>query len=144
MKKILMMSLGVFALMSCSNDDENENAVSIVGTWKESKIVIYNGTNNAVLDTELPDDCDKKNTYEFTSNGILNSKILYTKSDGTCEEDGFFSESYTYDPATKKITVAGTTTDVIQLTQNELQIVYDVNDENGDGVDDQVVMLMYR
>ncbi len=139
-----MMSLGVFALMSCSNDDENENAVSIVGTWKESKIVIYNGTNNAVLDTELPDDCDKKNTYEFTSNGILNSKIFYTKSDGICEEDGFFSESYTYDPATKKITVAGTTTDVIQLTQNELQIVYDVNDENGDGVDDQVVMFMYR
>ena len=139
-----MMSLGVFALMSCSNDDENESAVSIVGTWKESKIVIYNGTNNAVLDTELPDDCDKKNTYEFTSNGILNSKIFYTKSDGTCEEDGTFSESYTYDPATKKITVAGTTTDVIQLTQNELQIVYDVNDENGDGVDDQVIMFMYR
>ncbi|MDF2553751.1 MAG: hypothetical protein K0R77_3026 [Chryseobacterium sp.] len=144
MKKLLMMSLGVFALMSCSNDDATEDQISIVGIWKESKTVIYSGTNNAVLSTELPDDCDKKNTYEFTSNGILNSKIFYTKSDGTCGEDGNFSESYNYDPATKKILIDGTTTDVLQLNQNELQIVADENDENGDGVNDKMVMYFYR
>lgn len=144
MKKITMLSLGVLAVMSCSSDDSTDEQVSIVGTWKEAKTVIYSGSNNAILDTEMPDACDKKNTYEFTSSGVLTSNIFYTKSDGTCGVDDTFTENYSYDPSTKKITVDGDITDVLALTQNELQIVADENDENGDGINDKMVMYFYR
>lgn len=139
-----MLTLSVVALMSCSNDDDTNNEVSIVGTWKESKTVVYNGTNNVVLATELPDDCDKKNTYDFTNSGKLHTKIFYTKSDGTCGEDGNSTANYTYDAAGKKINVDGEISDVLSLTNNELQVVVDMNDENGDGVDDKVVLFLYR
>lgn len=141
----MMLSLGVAIVMSCSSDDDaTDSQASIVGTWKESKTVIYNGSNNAVLDTELPDECDKKNSYEFTSAGQLNTTIYYTQSGGVCAIDGTDSEAYTYNSETKKIVVNGETTDVLSLTSNELQIVVDLNDENGDGIDDKVVMFLYK
>ena len=145
MKKIMMLSLSMIALMSCSNNDDADNQTSIVGVWKESKTVIYSGSNNAVLNTELPDDCDKKNTYEFTSNGMLNTKTFYTQSTtGLCIEVANSSDAYTYNPETKKIVVDGETTDVLSLTNNALQIVVDINDENNDGVDDKVVMFLVK
>lgn len=143
-KKLTLLSLSALAILSCSKDDEN-NDVSIVGVWKESKTVIYNGANNSVLNTEFPDDCDKKNTYEFTSGGLLNIKTFYTQSGtGLCIEDGTSSESYTYNPETKKIVVGGETSDVLSLTNNELQVVVDMDDENNDGVDDKVVMFLVK
>lgn len=140
----MMLALGVAAVMSCSKDDENNDQASIIGTWKESKTVVYNGSNNAVLATELPDDCDKKNTYDFTDSGKLHTKTFYTKSDGTCADDGNFTYSYSYDAGAKKIIVDGESSDVLALTSSELQIVVDMNDENGDGVDDKVVLVLYR
>lgn len=141
----MFLSFSVLALMSCSNDDDQENESSIVGLWRESKIVIYNGTNNAVLNTEMPDDCDKKNTYEFTSGGQINIKTFYTQSStGNCLEDTTSSEAYTYNSETKKITVGNETSDVLSLTSNELQIVVDMDDENNDGVDDKVVLVLYK
>lgn len=143
-RNLLALSLGILSVMSCSKDDENENAASIVGVWKESKTIIYNGKDNSILNTELPDNCDKKNFYEFTKEGKFNSKIHYTKNDGTCMEDSTTLMNYAYNYETKKLSLDDEVSDVLLLTNNELHVVVDMEDENNDDVNDKIVLVLVK
>ncbi|WP_159295520.1 lipocalin-like domain-containing protein [Tenacibaculum maritimum] len=75
MKKILILSLTLFSLLSCSSDDKiYEN--SIIGTWKL--------TSHSDL-TTLPD-CMKQTTITFAEHGILSGEI-YEPNGGNCDKN---------------------------------------------------------
>lgn len=75
MKKILILSLTVFTLLSCSSsDDITDN--SIIGTWK---LISHSDVNT------LPD-CMKQTTITFAKHGILSGEI-YEPNGGNCDKN---------------------------------------------------------
>lgn len=80
MKNILILSLTLFTLLSCSSDDKI-NSNSIVGVWK---LISHSDVD------PLPD-CMKNSVLTFNSNGSFAGKVY----EGDCDENvvsGNFSE----------------------------------------------------
>lgn len=153
MKKSLLALLAVASFVACSRDDDKSTATpphsDIVGVWKQEKMVTFSGKDNSVLDTELPDDCEKKGSLEFTKDGKYISKSFLEDSKGVCIEDGSEEGTYTYDASTKKIvTIVGNDKNegkVISLTATEFQILErDDLDVNNDGVKDRIITFFKK
>ncbi|MCW3162837.1 lipocalin family protein [Chryseobacterium oryctis] len=140
MKKILFLAVAAastLALGSCSNDD-NEDETTIVGTWKHSQVRVISGKDNStILSNNILDDCEKKQTSEFTADGKLKSNY-YEFYNGSCNH--YYDEtSYTYNKTTKVLVVDGVTTPVKSLTKAEFVVIdssMDGEDYNNDGYDD--------
>ncbi len=61
MNRVLILSLLLFTLFSCSNDDDTENSNDpILGKW-----FLFSVNNTEVSD------CEKKSSIEFKSNGVF-------------------------------------------------------------------------
>lgn len=75
MKKILILSLTIFTLLSCSSSDDIAGN-SIIGTWKL--------TSHSDFST-LPD-CMKQTTITFEKHGILTGEI-YEPNGGNCDKN---------------------------------------------------------
>jgi len=126
MKKIILLTaLAAFAFTSCNNDDDN-NEVSLFGTWKLTKATLNAGidlNNDGVASTNLiaESGCLNHSTIIFTddvASAILNMQSLdITEEDNgdysvTCE-DGV-DESLPY-------TVSG---DNVTLTSDGVNVIF--------------------
>ncbi len=135
MKKILLAGLAVFTLTACKKDEEKKP--SIIGVWKLDKELLVSGVDDIVLDTYTFDECEKKTTNEFKSNGqYVVTQYDWNQDHSDCEFDGTETMPYSYDESTKKITIDGQVGEVITLTENKLVMQAELGDENGDGVAD--------
>ena len=100
MKKTLFISLCLIAFSSCKSDDEE--TASIVGDWKISKIEVKYG--NGSTESLTPNNCEAQTTMYFKNDGKGGSKVYYL--DGNICKSDSFNGTYTYDPNSKKITLA--------------------------------------
>ncbi|MPL56262.1 hypothetical protein SDC9_01746 [bioreactor metagenome] len=118
MKKLVIAFLGIFLLLNvaCSRDDND--TVSIVGTWNISSVKMkgtlsYNGQSAAINEETPADACSQKSSMVFNADGT-GSVTSFANNNGTCEQ--LLSETFTYkfDGNTKVLTItqAGTTESV--------------------------------
>ncbi|MFB9121088.1 lipocalin family protein [Bergeyella porcorum] len=141
MRNLILFSMAALSLTACKRDDDNTTTEpSIVGTWKYSKYVVYSGKDKKTIISEEPATaCEAKGTMVFTSDKKT-SYTFYTDSNNTCVEDGTETGIYSYDATTKKLSITSSnddaTTDVLKLTDKELEVVVENYDYNNDGVDD--------
>ena len=148
MKKIILFATAAISLTACRND-ENDNSSSIVGTWKETKYVIYDGKTNQVLKTTNLDACESKSTLDFTNDGKFKWHT-YQSYNSTCTDLGIEGGTYNYNQANKKLSVIWSddpttyTVDVLKLTSTELEFTDDDWDYNGDGVKDKHTKVFTR
>ena len=140
-KNILNITLALIAttaLTNCRSDNNEEtNEISIVGVWKIQKQQTISGANSqTILDEFIPQtDCEKKPTYEFTSdNKYINKDYVFINN--TCTEDGSETTTYSYNKETKKLTISTSTGDVLELTKSTLVVSIAESDLNGDGIKD--------
>lgn len=95
MKKLLFLIASVFffSLNSCSSDDSFEGEPTLVGKWKFSKGVSYD-IESGKTTTSYPNECGKKNIYEFTTDNNL-IETSYTNLIGQCSEKKIVTNKFT-------------------------------------------------
>ena len=79
MKKLLILSIAVFTLFSCSDNDDNLDL--IIGSWTQLE-------TEAKAEKRVEDDCYTMNTVNFNSNSTYSSTQYENDSDGNCTTDG--------------------------------------------------------
>lgn len=109
MKKIFILSLTLFTLLSCSSDDETVDATTILGTWK---LISHSDTN------PLPD-CMKQSRITFIEHGNLSGEI-YEPNGENCDKTNLVA-SYEKETETT-YTVIGSSTILaeVELESNKL------------------------
>ena len=144
MKKILIgILLGVIA--SCNSDDNtesNESNKSIIGLWNRTKLETISGSDEmTILETDIPEnDCENKDSFEFTSDGKYQSETYYIK-DNECMIDNSVSFNYEFNPTTNIIILKNLDGDdiangEIEFVEEGIVLIAVGEDANGDGVDD--------
>lgn len=143
MKKLILAILVLSGLSACKKDDDSVSS-PIIGVWKEGKIVIYSGTNNAVISTKTPDNCALNSTYQFSNDGVYTiSKFYY--SNEICTHNDPYTKIYTYNTGTNILEIEGESEKkVLSATENELQILLKLEDKNNDEILDKVVWYLYK
>ena len=111
MKKLLFFAIAAIVCISCSKDNDDNNA--LVGKWE------------AINNHELIDN-DWSLSYTYKPNELV---LEFTKSEITQYEDGIktLSATYSYNASRKEITIDGYTTE-IEVTSTHLTII----DKDGD------------
>ncbi|WP_267405394.1 MULTISPECIES: lipocalin family protein [unclassified Chryseobacterium] len=143
MKKLLFLALSAgFVFSSCSND--NDDNPSIIGTWRPSQTITVSGKTGNVIDTENASTCYKKSTFDFKSNGSMVATIYDENGAGACSNLGTDTVQYSYNYDKKRITIDGEEQEVISHTNNKIQIVTDYDDEDGDGIDDKIMIVLTK
>ena len=117
LKRLSFVLLLAVLFASCSKDDDNSSANSLLGTWKLTSEK-YNGTP-AVLNI-----CELKTTLQFTE-----TKVTVTEYDGAnCEEIYTETNNYTrnnntlsmvYEGQTQSIEITKLTSTVLELTDTD-------------------------
>nr|BFF38200.1 hypothetical protein BACY1_00050 [Tenacibaculum mesophilum] len=109
MKKIFILSLTLFTLLSCSSDDETVDATTILGTWK---LISHSDL------TTLPD-CMKQTKIIFIEHGNLSGEI-YEPNGENCEKTDLVA-SYEKETETS-YTIIGSSTILaeVELESNKL------------------------
>lgn len=99
MKKYLLSTVLIFALISCSSDNDNSNDVqpSLINKWS-LETWKYNNNNQSLTS------CDKQGYIKFNSNGTFERKDYYNNN-GSCEIEGNDNGTYAYDSTNNKITL---------------------------------------
>lgn len=151
MKKIILIALASFFVISCRKDDDEKREALISGIWNLNKIQIISGKDNSVLFSEAVTDCPDKRTYLFSENQYT-LDIFKDNFIGSCVVDETEKGEYTYDENQKKITIKSTLTNntyvviVNSVTNNELQLIDSSfgYDGNSDGIPDKYVMVFNK
>jgi len=151
LKKIILIALASFFVISCRKDDDEKREALILGTWNLNKIQIISGKDNSVLFSEAVTDCPDKRTYLFSENQYT-LDIFKDNFIGSCVVDETEKGEYTYDENQKKITFKSTLTNnayvviVNSATNNELQLIDSSfgYDGNSDGIPDKYVMVFNK
>ncbi|WP_417873668.1 lipocalin family protein [Xanthomarina gelatinilytica] len=109
MKRIFILSLTLFTLLSCSSDEETVDATTILGTWK---LISHSDTN------PLPD-CMKQTRIIFIEHGNLSGEI-YEPNGENCDKTNLVA-SYEKETETS-YTVIGSSTILaeVELESNKL------------------------
>uniref|UniRef100_A0AB33L3M1 Lipocalin-like domain-containing protein n=1 Tax=Tenacibaculum sp. Pbs-1 TaxID=3238748 RepID=A0AB33L3M1_9FLAO len=109
MKKIFILSLTLFTLLSCSSDDETVDATTILGTWK---LISHSDL------TTLPD-CMKQTKIIFIEHGNLSGEI-YEPNGENCDKTNLVA-SYEKETETS-YTIIGSSTILaeVELESNKL------------------------
>ena len=160
MKKLLLFAIASFslALTSCKSDEEEVNnpyteANLIVGVWKQSKEVTISGADNStVLDTYTVTGCQALDNYNFKNDGTYVDQMHGSTAAGApCTLNTTNTGSYSYDPLTKALTInySGGTSGtenltVLAINASSLVVKNKIDDDNGDGIDDFVIITLYR
>ncbi len=160
MRKILLLAVASFSLafIACKSDDDEiievySEANMIIGVWKQSKEVIISGADNStVLDTYITNGCTAMDNFNFKNDGTYVDKIYGTSQSGQpCTLTTTSTGNYTYDPQTKALTItySGGANGVEHLTvlgvnTTNMVVKNKIDDDNGDGIDDYVIITLYR
>ncbi|MEI7488237.1 MAG: lipocalin family protein [Chryseobacterium sp.] len=144
MKKILFLAVSAaFVFSSCSNDDDDNNSINIVGVWRPSKTLKISGSNGNLISIETASTCNQKSTYDFNANNQLTSHIFENDANN-CTDFGSQTAPYSYDMPNKKIVIDGDSYDVAKHTSNEIQIVVDYGQFNDDNIEDHMILLLTK
>lgn len=146
MKKLLMFVFAAgFVFNSCSkDDDEPVNEFSLVGVWQPSREIVVSGSNGVTLSNTTYSGCFLTSTFDFKSNNTLVSNIFEMNTSDNCVSTGIETVPYTYDHAAKKLVIEGENIEIVSRTVNELQIVSEYDDRNGDGIDDKIIFVLVK
>ncbi|WOC52822.1 hypothetical protein BPO_2175 [Bergeyella porcorum] len=144
MKNLILFSMAALSLTACKRDDDNTTAEpSIIGTWKESKYIIYSGKDEKILNIEIADVCLAKSELILTSDNNVTRYFFYNENN-ECKKEAPEFGSYIYD-TDKQILIFNTRirenentymNNIKKLTDKELELVEDNYDYDNDGVDD--------
>lgn len=148
MKKIILPLLAsALCFTSCNNEDDTIITLTpeqmLVGTWSISKFVTKSGADNSEMSSVDADDCTKTSTYQFMGDKNLHFEIYM--DDGTnCSLVSEVGGYYHYDVPNKILTChkADNTKDFLQLVsldEKEMVILQQVEDYNGDGMNDRML-----
>lgn len=139
MRKTLSISLTLF-LLSCDREENvsQNDSGKFIGVWKESKSFVISGKNSSIIFSSIPNSCESKSTFEFTSDKKYISNY-YNDNSGSCKFDEKVVVDYSYDSNLKKINIGGYTGDVLLLTNTKIQIVEGLYDEDNDGIEDKMI-----
>ncbi len=145
MKKLLLIAVcSLFVATSCRKDDEENEANLIVGTWKLNKQVTQYG--NGTSDTDTPNPCEAQSNFVFAADKNLLSNEYYNSGTSCLLDDS--SGTYSYDPATKLLTLVldgdNTSVKVETLNSNELIISVEEGDIDGDGKTDKFLTYLKK
>lgn len=84
MKKLLILTITMFSLLSCSSENDSPEEVDpIIGKWQLVS-VIEDGT-------DITEECEKKNNITFLNDETYNIVDFFNDSDDECdseEDDG--------------------------------------------------------
>lgn len=153
MKKALLGAVVAIFFVACDRDkdDVKQEEVTIAGTWKTMKYVIYDGKDRTKILQEIqPDACDEKDRFTLLKDGKVTTSTYHTTENGECKFDTEVKGTYKYDSMSKIISVKldnsneMVITKVLNLTANTLEIIDDENDENKDGVNDIHTTILTR
>lgn len=148
MKKLLFWAVSAFLILySCSKDDDSKP--TIVGTWNLSKEMIISGKDGSTLASKAVDACERQSNFVFNADqkAINNT---YKIKDNNCILQSSRTYTYTYDYASKKLTIfydTGVPPDsyfLNLLTENELQFIENQVDFNNDGIEDKYIRAFNR
>lgn len=141
---LAILAIG-FVFNSCKNDDsEEDNTETIVGIWKPIKEIAISGSNGNTISTQNASTCYKKSTFDFKSNNTVASTIFDDQLDGSCKSYGTENLPYSYEFNGKKLIIDNEQFEVISHTKNELQFVANYEDENNDGIEDKIIIVLNK
>jgi hypothetical protein len=116
MKKILILTITLFTLLSCSsNDDAISNSDPIIGKWQ-----LNSETKN---DTEVSTECDRKNTLTFSENGTL-TDVNHEDNGNGCSSNSLTSTWENSGNSNYKITPTNGDSLTIQLIFSQNNTVF--------------------
>lgn len=125
MKKILFTALAAFAIVSCSDDDNNNANTSLTGTWKLSSIIVatpidLNGDgktgNDLVKESGCMDESNITFVADTTKPAVVKMQTLDIKEDAQgkttaeCSDPETSSSTYTVTGNSVKLTFDGEAT----------------------------------
>lgn len=145
MKKIFL-PLTLFAMMGCSdnNDEKEDDQRTMIGTWKMTKVEAYKSSIKE-METRVPTGCDAEMTNEFRSGDM--TTIHFTKKNNVCVPDETVTRKYTYDQQSKKFWYEEEDDypyRVPQLTATQMILESNVDDIDGDGINDIIKYYFQR
>lgn len=130
---------------SCSNDDDEQtNEFSLVGVWQPSREIVVSGSNGVTISNTAYSGCFSTSTFDFKANNTLVTNIFELNSSDNCVSTGIDTVPYSYDHAAKKLVIEGENIEIVSRTVNELQIVSEYEDRDGDGTDDKVIFVLAK
>lgn len=130
---------------SCSNDDDEQtNEFSLVGVWQPSREIVVSGSNGVTISNTAYSGCFSTSTFDFKANNTLVTNIFELNSSDNCVSTGIDTVPYSYDHAAKKLVIEGENIEIVSRTVNELQIVSEYDDRDGDGTDDKVIFVLSK
>jgi len=145
MKRIIL-SFVLLSLISCNGNDEDQelsNKASIIGEWYIEKAEIYRSLNQQIQ-TSFSTDCEKKSTYEFTSDHLLS--IIYAQNNNTCVKTDAGTKKYIFDKGNGKFWFENEENYpyfVTKLTATDMVVEDRSQDFDGDGTKD-VLRRFYK
>lgn len=137
MKKFAFLFIAIFAMLSsCSNDDDSSNHGNIVGKWAYHTFTTNNGTPIPYDDHET---CGK-DYLEFRSDNTFQEIDVWD-----CELDVIDFGTYTKNNNILTVVSDGYTytAEIVELTNSRLKLKME-DDDNGDGIDDVIVVAFDR
>jgi len=153
--KRFMMSRYVLALIplvlvgtSCSDDDEKKSKTDMLTqkSWKVSKAEMKTTTGTFDISAGYIQDCEKDNLVAYSRDGKFSSQTGADDCDGD-DENVTGTWSWKESEAVLAVTLDGDVEEVklIELTESTLKVnVGSIPyDQNGDGIDDSEVELLY-
>lgn len=151
MKKILLLAIGSLILLACSREDGRDLRVSAIeGTWKLSKLSLYDGKSKTIIKEEIAEGCAALNTYVFHNDNKF-EQISYTdNAQGTGCDKSIEGGTYQYNVMNKILTtdISGEKEvfKIFKQTPSELKIIIDddTEDVNQDGVNDFMVATLVK
>ena len=153
MKHFFLIMAALLSLAACSRNSGTDEPApqplsSPVGTWKYTGRKYINGANSTVFNPYAASNCEGQDTFVFKADGTA-VETEHSLSGSNCIVDSTTNYTYSYNAQTKELTFTrngGTpdTFEVIKLDNNTLEYVYNISDENGDGVPDKQVLIWTR
>lgn len=147
MKKLLLLALAAgFIFNSCTTDDDDDftNEFSLVGVWHPSREIVVSGSTGITLSNTDYSPCYKTSTLDFKSNNTVLSNIFENNISGNCVSTGIETVPYSYSHSQSKLVIDGENIEIVSRTQNELQFVSHYDDEDGDGIDDKIIIVIIK
>ncbi|PIF45194.1 lipocalin-like protein [Chryseobacterium sp. 52] len=151
-KQLLLFAFSALALTSCKDDNLEAYEIEMMsGDWKVSKIQTISGKDNkTVLKTEIPTDCEAKNTLYFRSD-YFTSYTYYTGTGLECQVSGKTEGKFTYTEESKLLSIKNDNDNerwyrVEVLTSQDLKLaqLFAAFDLNDDGTDDLIYVTYKR
>jgi len=152
-KKIILIVIASFSIISCRKDDDEKEESLIVGTWKTIDYRIISGKDGSIISSNtIPDtDCIRKSNYNYKNNGKYIGEYFRDPNTGECGNKVFLEEmDYVYNESSKTISykIDGITQDILNvnsLTKTEMQILMnDQMDQDGDGTPDKIFSIYIK